>query len=153
LIVGVTSEEIYSVDPEELVSASAAFKQYYHFGPEPKLFTSQIPLAKILETSPFIEADQQNAFGLILVLGLPPQSHANALAKFLPLLARDGQMLLQFGDSLTKDQLQQMHARTGYRGTFSVFHGGHIATRAAIPSSVVLLSLRQVESVSMAVNS
>jgi hypothetical protein len=153
LIVGVTSEEVYSVDQEELVSAGVAFKQYYRYGPEPKLFTSQIPLAKILETAPFIEADQQNAFGLILVLGMPPQSHANALAKFLPLLARDGQVLLQFGDSLTKDQLQQMHARTGYRGTLSVFHGGHIATRTAIPSSVVLMSLRQDQAVNMAVNS
>lgn len=160
LIVGVVSDEIYSVDQEELVSASAAFKQYYRFGPEPKLFSSLVPIAKILEPAPFVAADQRNVFGLILVLGLSPDCHGNALAKFLPILAGDGQVLMQFGDSLTKEQLQQLHARTCYRGKMSVFHGGHIASKTAIPSSVVLLklrhdepNLRQGETAHLAVNS
>jgi hypothetical protein len=150
LIVGVTSDEVYSADQEELASASAAFKQYYRFGPQPNLYSSLIPQSKILEKDPFVRADQQNVFSLILVLGLSRQAHANALAKFLPLLARDGQVLTQFGESLSEDELRMMHARTGHRGAISVFHGGHIAAKSAIPSSVVLLNLRQEQPVRMA---
>jgi hypothetical protein len=153
LIVGAKSAEIYSVEHEELLSARAAFKQYYRFGPEPTLFISHIPLAKILEQEPFINADQQNVFSHILVLGLSPQCHVNALAKFLPLLAADGQMLVQFGEGLTRDQLQQMHATIGHVGKINVFHGGHISSKTAIPSSVVLLDRRETQSMGNAVNS
>jgi hypothetical protein len=153
LVVGVVSKEPYSVDPEELIGASAAFKQYYRFGPEPKLFTTHIQLSKILELAPFIDADQQNSFGLIVVLGLSADCHANSLAKFLPLVQRGGQILLQFGSSLTKEQLQQMHSRAGYRGKVDVFHGGHITSKTAIPSSVVLLDLRLQDCMALAVNS
>ncbi len=138
LIVGIRSSEPYSVDESELVGASGAFQQYYRFGRCPPVFTCALALDQALDPAAFDAPSSDKAFGQILVLGMPASCHAHAGAKFGPLLAADGQLLFQFGTSLSLDQLQTLHGRGG-GGALEVFHGGHVSSRTVIPTSVVLM--------------
>lgn len=140
LIVGFRSAEPYSVDESELAGASRAYYQYYRFGTSPPVFTCLLAVDQALDPAAFDAPAPDKAFGQILVLGLPASCHAHAGAKFRPLLGADGQVLFQFGTSLTLDQLQTMQ-RHNAGCALEVFHGGHVSSPTAIPSSVVLLRL------------
>lgn len=139
LVAGVRSAEALAVEPEELVAAQAAILQYFRYGPRPDVVTALVDDQDVLDPVPFRGAAGKTAFRLVLVLGLPTRCHGNALAKFLPLLATGGQLLVEFGGSLAIQDVVHMHEAIGNSGALAIFHGRHITMEVAIPSSVFVL--------------
>jgi hypothetical protein len=141
VVLGIVSTEPFSVDAEELTAASSAFYYYFRFVKAPPVMTSLVPAADLSAAEPFDDPAHRGRFGRIIVLGVPVSCHANACAKFLPMLSADGQLLIQFGSGLSLDQLERLHANVDRRGSLEVYHGGDLRSGAPIPSSVVLLWL------------
>ena len=76
----------------------------------------------------------------VIILGLTPETHATVVAKFWPLLARGGRLLLAFGQPLSPHEISALAAAAPEPVGFEVYHGAHIAENGPIPSSVFVVS-------------
>jgi len=141
LIVGVNSDEFFSVAPEELPAAQAAISQFFRFAKSPDIIVTLIAENDVCEAAPFRAANGRSSFHFVLVFGLTKQCHENALAKFLPLLSGNGRLMAQFGASLDIQSICRMKETVPEHMSLEVFHGRHILTDHPIPSSVFLLSV------------
>lgn len=138
LIIGIASHESYAADPEELASAEEAMRMFFRFCPAPVILTANVMEDELGNGAPFRAAHGVNGFSLVVVFGLSPTHHANALAKFFPLLNPEGTLLVQFGASLSTEDTRRMHEGAGEPCSVSVFHGGHITQANPVPSSVFM---------------
>lgn len=142
LVVGIASGEPYAAAPEELTTAQEALTAFFRFRALPPVVTAAIADDDIGDPAPFRQAHGIAGFRLVVVIGLSPHHHANALGKFLPLLDGEGTLLVQFGASLSGDDIRRMRNGAGEPCDPAVLHGGHIATPGPIPSSVFLVHRR-----------
>ena len=138
LLVGLASDKGYAAVPEELVSAQEALALYFRFSPLPTFATS-VPEQELADPAPFRAAFGVTGFRLVIAFGLSPAQHINALTKFLPLLAPDGTLVVQFGEGLSTAEMARMEQAVEEPCTVSVFHGGHIAQADPISSSVFVV--------------
>lgn len=136
LIVGVASTESYAAAPEELASAQEALKLYFRFNHGSEIMAAAVSDDDVADPAPFRGAYGWTGFRLVIVIGLTPAHHANALSKFVPLLAENGTLLVQFGESLSTGDIRRMEDGLEESYTLSIFHGGHISQANAVPSSV-----------------
>lgn len=139
LLVGVLSDQALAADPTELAAAEAALALYFRFTPLPTIISTTIQEEELEEAAPFRAAYGGAGFRLVLVFGLSTKYYQNALAKFLPLLAGDGQLLVQFGTGLESGQINHMLEAVPENRPLAIFHGRHILEDAVIPSSVFVL--------------
>ncbi len=137
LLVGMACDDPRALQAGELDSAEAALRFYFRFAPCPQIVKAVVDLGSMADPAPFRGAQGQAGFNLVIVLGVPTEVHERGLSKFLPLLAADGYLVLEFVAGLNFDQLQLMrdHADPGVQ--LDVFHGGHIGVSGPIPSSVI----------------
>lgn len=139
LLVGVQSAAPWSVEAEELGSAAAAVAQYFRFGQPPAVVTALVAQDDWYEPAPFQGAGGSSGFAAVLVTGLAADCAARAVPKLRPLVGTGAQLLLQFGESLTPEQLAALY-QSAAPARLEIFHGQHIAVAGVIPSSVVLLT-------------
>lgn len=141
LIAGVLSEQVYAADISELKPAETALNLYFRFSAyKPNVVSTVLPEKELGETAPYRAAYGLSEFRLILIFGLSTRYYQYALAKFLPLLAKNGQLLAQFGEPLTLEQINNLNLSAPKNFTLDIFHGRHILENNIIPSSVLVLS-------------
>lgn len=138
LVAGIASAASYAAAPEELDAARQALELYFRYGPPANTVTALVAADDIADPNPYRAAGGVAGFRLVVAIGMPPECHQRALAKFLPLLAEDGVLVMQFGDSLDLEMIRRMQDAAG-PVTLSIFHGGHISRADAIASSVMVV--------------
>ena len=136
LLVGIDSPREYAAAPEELTSAQEALALYFRFNQPPPVLTTSVAEQELTDPAPFRAAFGVTGFRLVVAIGLPPERHANGLAKFFPLLCPGGTLVVQFGDGLSIAEMARMEQAVAEPCSVSVFHGSHLSQPALIPSSV-----------------
>ena len=139
LIAGVMSADPLSPVLEELTAAQTAFSRALRYVGNTDVVTAMVPAEELDAPAPFQAAAGKTGFALVLVLGVLPQAHPHVLAKFGPLLATGGRLLLSFTGSLSAAELARMEAAMAGRGSLAVFHSRHLLHEKAMPASVVVL--------------
>ncbi len=140
LLIGVSSDKQYSVEFDELARARTSLEQYFRFSALPTIVDVLMPDVAMQDEAPFRAASGHNSFDLIVVLGLPNQTHHSALSKFVQMVAAGGNLLIQFGESLHLDEIASMSERIRSAGKIDVFHGRHISQDRLMPNNVVVFS-------------
>jgi len=138
LIIGIKSNNSGSVDPSELTTAENAFKQYFRMEEEPYIISSMIEEAEVIDNAPFQEAFQMRNYDLVITIGMTKFCIKNALAKFIKLLSNEGSLITGFCDSLSMQEVLNMHAEVSYRGQLQIFHGYHVSVPTIIASSIFI---------------
>jgi hypothetical protein len=139
LVAGVASAQAYAAVPEELQAAQKALEMQFRYGPPSQVVTALVRDDDLGEPAPFRAAGGIAGFRLAVVVGLTPRYYRNALAKFAPLLAADGVLVLQFGESLSPAMVAEMQAAAGIPNVLSIYHGGHVSNPGIVASSVFVL--------------
>ena len=137
LLVGVHCDDPFAMQPGELDHAEQALRFHFRLAPCPLIVKTVVDGASLSDPAPFRAAQGHADFHLVIVLGVPTEEHENGLAKFLPLLADGGYLVLEFVSGLDFDQMQRMRDRAGPGIRLEIFHGRHIGVDHPIPSSVI----------------
>ncbi len=139
LLAGVSCEHPFAIDSEELIAARSAISGYTQN-------RATVTLAMISEPELYESASFQAAttgasgFNLILVIGLPAAAYANALHKFVALLAQGATLIVVFNEKLLFDQITEMYKPVKAMGKLEIFHSHHIMSEWLIPSSAFLFT-------------
>lgn len=138
LVAGIASNRDYTAEAEELGPAKQALEQYFRFGPPVNAVTALVGVPDLIDPNPFRSAGGAADFRLAVVIGMPPEAYAVALPKFLPLLAADGVLVMQFGDGLSVEMIAAMREAAGAPVSLAVCHGGHISRAGVVANSVII---------------
>ena len=139
LIAGVSCSSEYAVSTEELIKAQEAIKQFFRFSFIPNIVTAMTESKDIEDPAPFRASGGQSTFDLIFLLGMPSNLHGKVLLKFSSLLNKNGKLLIDFDESLSIENILEMHSPIGYKGKLDIFHGQHILNQYVTPNSVFVL--------------
>ncbi|MBF0544800.1 MAG: DUF616 domain-containing protein [Candidatus Riflebacteria bacterium] len=146
LLVGVASNHVFSAEPEELIRARSAITEYAKFMNATDIPITMLNAAEFSDSAQFQGVNSgYTEFDMILVIGLPAESHANAVNKFLRLLVHDATLLLVFGERLTFSEIGSMYRQIENLGELEIFHSNHIMSKHVIPSSVFLFKKNSVQ--------
>ena len=140
MFAGISSNSKYSISPEELIQAKDSLLHYYRFSSStPTVVTAMSHEEELSDPAPFINENEENNFDIIFLIGAPKKISTKILMKYYSLLKINGKIMIEFNESLTIQEILDMHSPIRYRGKLEIYHGHHITENNIIPNKVFVI--------------
>jgi hypothetical protein len=137
LFVGIESNNIYTVEKEELIKANQVINEYCKYNEKPVVITSQIPEKEIEDKNPYLQAGGEKEFNVIVIMGMHIDKYKYSIKKFIKLLSEGGEIIIQFGEKIELDLIRKSKDEINLINEIEVYHGNNIDGTQIVPNSII----------------